>query len=73
MAPWKVVATGILACLSFCLVTATLLTPMVVAGGDRWAWTGGLFVGSAAAVALLVVFLRYASASLDVKLRRGQH
>ena len=72
MAPWKVLLTGLLAGLSFCLVIATLLAPIVVSGNERWAWMGGLFVGAAFAVALFVGFLRYASASMDVKPRRAE-
>ena len=71
MAPWKVLLAGLLGCACLSLSLATLLVPMVVTGGERWAWLGGLLSATAVAVAGYAAFLRSASAALDAKVRRA--
>lgn len=69
MAIWKVVLIGTLSCLSLALIMATLAIPIAYEGAQRWTWLGGLLAADAVVGTLLVLFLRHADHSLDLKPR----
>jgi hypothetical protein len=69
MPAWKVLLICALACVCLALAMATVAVPIAQDGRQRWAWLGGLLAATLCAGALLALFLRSASASLDLKPR----
>lgn len=69
MPVWKVLVIGALSCACLALGMATIAIPMAQDGGQRWLWLGGLLAATTAAGTLLVLFLRYADGSLDLRPR----
>ncbi|MBM3979580.1 MAG: hypothetical protein FJ304_04720 [Planctomycetes bacterium] len=69
MPNWKILLTGVLACVCLALMVATFLVPMVYEGTRMWLWLGGFVLPTLVACALFAVFLRHASGSLDAKTR----
>lgn len=67
MPVWKVLLTGLFACICLALATLTVVIPLEYEGGKMWLSLGGMIVATAVAGGLFALFLRSASASLDVK------
>ncbi len=67
MSAWKVLLIGVLACACLALALATLLVTISHEGGQRWGWMAGLLMSTAFATTLLVLFMKYATKSLDVR------
>ena len=72
MPAWKVLLIGLLASVCFTLAMSTLLAPMIHVGNQRWVWMGGSLVATACATCVFLLFLRYASNTLDAKPSRGR-
>jgi hypothetical protein len=69
MPAWKTFLICISACACMSLALSTVLVPLSHEGGDRWLWLGGLLTATACAAAVFTVFLRHASAAMNVKTR----
>jgi hypothetical protein len=67
MPAWKVLLVLLFAILCMGMVTATVIVPLNYSGNERWAWLGGLAVGSILMIGLFVLFLRYADRTMDTK------
>jgi hypothetical protein len=73
MHTWKVLVILFLACLSIGLGMATIAIPISQDGNMKWVWGGSLLAGTLASGAMLIYFMRYASADLDIKPRGGRN
>lgn len=73
MPTWKVLVIGLFFVACLALGLATVVVPLGLRGGERWAWLGGLLVATAAAGALFALFLRYAERSMDAKASRVRY
>lgn len=73
MHPWKVLVIGVLTCICLALGMFTVAIPIAQDGNQRWVWLGGLLTGTIGAATLLILFLRYADASLDLKPRGARN
>jgi len=69
MAVWKILVIGLLSCACLALTMATIAIPISQDGSQRWAWLAGLLSATLVVATLLVIFLRYADGSLDIKPR----
>jgi hypothetical protein len=69
MPAWHVLLIGLLACISLTLAMATIAVPIAQVGAQKWVWLGGLMTATLGSVAVLVLFLRYAGKSFEVKPR----
>lgn len=67
MPAWKVLLIGLIACVCLALGLATVLSPMVGEGSNRWLWSGGFLAATLVVGWLFSIFLRHAGASMDVK------
>lgn len=67
MATWKVLLTGLFACLCMGLATATFVVPFTEEGGRRWLWMAGLFAATLAVGGLFTLFLRRAGNTLGAR------
>jgi hypothetical protein len=73
MPTWKVLVIGLFFVATLALGLATVVVPLGLAGGERWAWLGGLLAGTAVVGTLFTVFLRYAEKTMDAKARNVRY